>query len=67
MSKRLKWANIAKNVSFKSYAAIRLPQQVLAGHILVWERVHPPWSGILGDVEINGPNNVVSSATKYML
>ena len=25
------------------------------------------WSGILGDVEINGPNNVVSSATKYML
>ena len=50
----LNWANFAKNVSFKSYAAIRLPRWVLVGHILVWEweRVDAPWSGIPGVLRV---------------
>ena len=44
----LNWADLAKNISFKSYAVIHLPQQALVDHILVWERVHVPWSGIPG-------------------
>ena len=42
----LNWADLAKNVLFMSYAAIRLLRRALVGHILVWERVHAPWSGI---------------------
>jgi len=44
----LNQADFAKNISFKSYAAICLPQQLLDGCILVWERVHAPLSGIQG-------------------
>ena len=44
----LNGADFAKNVSFKSYAAVRLPRRPLIGHILVWERVHAPWAGIPG-------------------
>ena len=41
----LNWADFAKNVSFKSYAAVHLPRRPLVGHILVWEWVHTPWAG----------------------
>ena len=48
----LTWAHFARNVSFKSYAAIHLPWRALVGHILVWEWVHVPWSGILGVLRV---------------
>ena len=48
----LTWAHFARNVSFKSYAAIHLPWWALVGHILVWEWVHVPWSGILGVLRV---------------
>ena len=48
----LNWVDFTKNVSFKSYDVIRLPRWALVGHILVWERVHAPWSGIPGVLRV---------------